>query len=381
MNYFKILLFMEKGNKGLFDFPKKEQMDYLNSLGEAKDDITRGYKQYLCQNEFVKPKWKIWVFNVGGAITLPIVLCYFLIKRIFEKKRIPIYCLIEKKGMPEVVPIEVREKYQPSVNYQGGTSLGIGDLGFICRLGIKAPHHPYFTFKAMMNVARYSDLIYRYHPKVMIQFGEFSFSSSVLTSYCHKHSVKHVNIMHGEKLYNIRDSFFHYDECYVWSEHYVRLLSSLKAEPTQFRVAIPPSLKIDCEKYKKPEYYADYKYYLAAGSEDTIRNIVAAMTFAKLGGKTIKYRPHPRYTDVNLLRKFVAEKDIEWPHEVNIQESIANLGCAVGSYTTVMIQAYFSGKQVIMDDVAQKKEYDVLHSLSYILSGDEFERLSNYQNV
>lgn len=370
---------MEKGNKGLFDFPKKEQMDYLNSLGEAEDDITRGYKQYLCQNEFVKPKWKIWVFNVGGAIALPIVLGYFLIKRTFEKKENPIYCLIEKKGMPEVVPIEVREKYHPSINYRGGTSLGIGDLGFICQLGIKAPHHPYFVFKAMMNVARYSDLIYRYHSQVIIQFGEFSFSSSVLTSYCHKHKVKHIDVMHGEKLYNIRDSFFHYDECYVWSEHYVRLFTSLKAEPTQFRIAIPPSLKIDNEKYKKPECYADYKYYLAICSEDTIKQIVCAMAFAKLEGKTVKYRPHPRYTDVSLLRKYVAEKDIEWPHEVNIQESIANIECAVGSYTTVMVQAYFSGKQVMMDDVAEEKEYKLLCSLNYILSEVKYDKLSNHQ--
>ena len=372
---------MEKGNRRLFDFPKKEQECFLNSLGAPKDDIDRAYNQYLCQNQFVKPLWKIWAFNIGGAFVLPLVFCYFLIKRLFAKREKPLSCLIEKKGMPEVVPMEVRKKYQPSEDYQEGTSLGTVDLGFICRLAIKGPHHPYFAFKAMMNVARYSDLIYRYHPKVMIQFGEFSFSSSVLTSYCHKHSVKHVNIMHGEKLYNIRDSFFHYDECYVWSEHYVRLFTSLKAEPTQFRIAIPPSLKIDSGKYKKPECYADYKYYLAVCSEGTIKQIVRAMAFAKLEGKTVKYRPHPRYTDISLLRKYVPKQNIEWPNEINIQESIANLGCAIGSYTTVMVQAYFSGKEIMMDDVAQKKEHDLLYSLNYILSGDEFERLSNYQNV
>ena len=71
MNYFKILLFLEKGNRTQFTFPKEEQKAFLDSLGEAGNDIDRGYKQYLCQNQLVRPKWKIVFFNLVGAISLP----------------------------------------------------------------------------------------------------------------------------------------------------------------------------------------------------------------------------------------------------------------------------------------------------------------------
>lgn len=381
MNFFKILRFLEHGNRTVFGFPKEEQIAYLTRLGEAGDDIDRGYKQYLCQNQLVRPQWKIGLFNVVGALGLPFMLQFFLVKRIFATQGQHIDCLIEKKGMPEVVPSEVREKYHPSEDYEMRSSLCLADLGFCWRLICRAPQHPYFVFKAMMNVARYSQLIRRYSPKTMIQFGEFSFSSSILTDYCHRHGVRHVDVMHGEKLFNIRDAYFHYDECYVWNEHYVKLFTSMKAEPTQFVVAVPPSVKIDEDKYKNPSVYADYKYYLALYDEDTIRQIVDSMSFAAKEGKTVKYRPHPRYSDLDLLKKYVKEDAIELPKEVNIQESVANMGCAVGSFTTVMVQTYLSGKQVMMDDVAEKKEYEQLRSLNYILSGDGFDRLSDHQEL
>jgi len=261
MNYFKILLFLEKGNRTQFTYPKEEQKAFIESLGVPGDDIDRGYKQYLCQNQLVRPKWKIVFFNVVGAVSLPFLIIYFLTKRLFVHQAEHIDCLIEKKGMPEVVPKEVREKYHPSENYVQGTSLGANDLDIVWKMMGVAPLHPYFVFKALMNVARYSHLIYRYSPVIMIQFGEFSFSSSVLTEYCHRHGVKHIDVMHGEKLYYIRDAFFHYDECYVWSDYYKNLLTKLKAEPTQFRISVPPSLMIDGEKFRNDAVYADYKYY------------------------------------------------------------------------------------------------------------------------
>ena len=379
MNYFKILLFLEKGNRDIFTYPKVEQTTFLNSLGEAKDDIDRGYKQYLCQKQLVIPKCKRVLFNIVGASAILFVSLYFLIKRLFTKKTTHLDCLIEKKGMPEVVPLEVREKYHPTEAYEDGTSLGISDLGFLWKMICRAPCQPYFVFKAMMNIARYSHLIYKYSPKVMIQFGEFSFSGTVLTAYCHRFGVKHVDVMHGEKLFFIRDAFFHYDEIYVWHQHYADLLKSLKAESTQFRIALPPSMHIDSKQYLNPKAYADYKYYLAIFNEAQMRNIVESMAFAKKEGKSVKYRPHPRYSDMDVLKKYVSENNIEDPRVVPIQESIANLGCAVGSYTTVMVQAYFSGKQVLMDDVTFSNQYEKLIELQYILSGDNFEKLSNHQ--
>ena len=376
MNYFKILRNFQKGDRSSFNVSVEQQRAYLDSLGDAKDDIDRGYKQYLCQNLFVS-KWKVWAFNFAAALLVPFVALFYLLKGMFVNKGESVSVIIENKGMQEVIPITVTEKYQPDCRYwHESASLSFVDLSFLMKLIGRAPIHAYFVLKALMNVAYYSDMIRRHSPHIVIQFGEFSFSSSVLTDYCHRHKVKHIDIMHGEKLYFIRDAFFHYDECYVWDEYYADLFRSLKAESTQFQVALPPSLHIDLDMHHNDSVYADYKYYLALYNEKQINGIVQSMAFAKKNGMTVKYRPHPRYSDLKLLYKYVPTEEIEMPQEVGIMDSVSNMEYAVGSYTTVLSQAYFSGKRVILDDVTFKSQYNQLQEMKYILANKDCERLS-----
>ena len=160
---------------------------------------------------------------------------------------------------------------------------------------------------------------------------------------------------------------------------YIDLFISLKAEPNQFKIAIPRSLTIDVNHFLNKSLYADFKYYLAAYNEAEIKSIVNSMQFAKKQGKSIKYRPHPRYSDISLLKKYVDDIDIEWPQQVNILESVSNLDYAVGSYTTVLLQAFFSGKSVLLDDITFQKQYVKLKDLRYILSNVGLPTLSNYQ--
>lgn len=379
MNYFKILVFLQRGDKTLFDIPVDIQKEYLDGLGEAADDIDRGYKQYHCQQLFV-PRWKKVTFNLLSSVLVPLVFSFLFIKGLFNKKGIKVNSIIEKKGMDEVIPQIVKDVYKPNnMFWKEGLSLQVTDLSFILSLVMRSPFHPYYVFKAMMNLAYYSNMIYKHSPNTIIQFGEYSFCSSILTAYCHGHGVKHVDIMHGEKLWHIGDAFFHYDECYIWDKHYENLFKSLKAEGTQFRIAVPESMIINCECYKNVNYYSDYKYYLAECSESEIRSIVDSMKFAEMRGESVKYRPHPRYTNLVLLRKCVPEKDIEMCNDVPILYSISNCKYAVGSYSTVLSQAFFSGKKVILDDITYKKQYEKLKNMNYILSEKVNNVLSNYQ--
>lgn len=376
MNIFIIARFLEQGNKNMFEVPVREQYAYLNSLGDAKDDIDRSYKQFLCQDYFV-PLWKKALWFVVSVVSIPIAIMVFRMKGTlidFERK---IDTIAENKGMDEIIPDELRERYDINNSvWNCGAGLTNSDINYLFKhiIGWK---QPYFMLKMILQVAKYSPKVTKYHPDRIIEHSEYSFGSSAITDYLHSRGVKHINVQHGEKLRYIRDSFFHFDECYVWDKHYVDMLTELKAKPTQFKIAVPPSLKIDIDKFRKDSAFADYKYYLAADNEQDIKSIVEAMAFAKRKGKTVRYRIHPRYTDVNILRKYVSEDDIEYPKEVSIQESIANLEYAVGSYTTVLLQAHLSGKKVILNDVTFPKRYLQLKEYGYILANDNIDKLSD----
>ena len=82
---------------------------------------------------------------------------------------------------------------------------------------------------------------------------------------------------------------------------------------------------------------------------------------------------------VNVLKKYVPESEIELPWEVNILDSISNLEYAVGSYTTVLVQAYLSGKKILLNDVTFKRRFGQLKDYGYILTKDDLERLSQKQ--
>lgn len=378
MNLLDILNHFDRYSKHQFDIPFENQAAYMSSLGLPKDDIDRSYKQFKCQT-FFSPGWIKVFWFVVSIIAIPAIILLFLWKgrsSSFEKK---VDTIAEDKGMNEIIPEELSRKYNISnKEWNSGAALSIKDLKYICTHYCKF-YQPYFVLKAIMQIALYSERITRYRPERIITHSEFSFCSSLLTDYCHHRGVALINVQHGEKLLYIRDSFFHFDECYVWDNHYVRMFLSLNAEPTQFRVAIPPSLRIDSRAHSNPSCYADYKYYLAADDETAIKSIVDSMSFAKREGKTVKYRIHPRYTDLNVLKKYVLESEIEFPSEVSILDSISNVEYAVGSYTTVLLQAYLSGRNIILDDVTYHNRFEQLKEYGYILAKDDIRRLSEKQ--
>lgn len=369
---------IRRGNKTLFDVSRQEEESYLKKLGPAKDDFDRSYKQYRCQNLFM-PKWKVVTLNIIALFLFFPAVIYLLLKRLTVKRRGVLQAIGDFKGITEIIPETLQRRYDITITELSGPSLAVSDLTFIFQMALRYPLAPYCTLKCTLKLGEYSQSVYCYNPTAIIVHNEPSFTVSVLTNFCDRKGVKHINVMHGEKLFFIRDSFFRFNECYVWSEHYVRLFTSMNAESKQFIVEIPHSLIIDTQKYMNKKDYADYKYYLAIYNEKEIKSIVQSLSFVGLKGETVKFRPHPRYSNIKLLEKYVGEEQIEYPKEVSILSSVSNLKYAVGSFSTVLNQAFFSGKAVICDDVTFKEQYEKLVELDYILAKNSLASLSDYQ--
>lgn len=378
--FFKLAKLLSFGDRDFKTIPIKDQKAFLEQLGEPKDDIDRSYKQYLC-HQFASSNVKGFFYNFISLFAIPIFVFYYLIKGIFIKKGECVVSLVEDKKMEEVIPASVIEKYHPDSRFwKSRSSLAFRDLGFIFNLVARGWKCPYFVLRVLVNVSFYSEMIRSHQPKVVIAFMEYSYSSSALTAFCHRYGVKHINIMHGEKIYKIREAFFHFDECYVWHQHYIDLFVQLKAEPNQFHIELPLSIKIDCRKYRNLSAYADYKYYLQYNKPQEVESIINSMQFVLREGKTLKFRPHPRYSDMELLRKLLSNDQIEDVKKVPITESLANLGCAVSMDSTVLVQAYFSGIECMLDDVTYKEKQEHLAECGYILSCEkDVKRLSEKQ--
>lgn len=379
MNHVVILRFLLKGDKTFFDVPSAKQKAFLDTIPTPEDDIDRSFYQFKCQF-FFSPRWKRWLLDIASFFLYIPLLIYYIIRGIGIASKTKCDAISDLNSMREVIPQELFDRYQIEFvgNYPKG-SLTIKDVPFVFK--VLCRHFPafYLSIKSMVKIAQYRQLIRMYSPQCIIAHHEYSFSSSILTAFCNQNNVKHINVMHGEKLYNIVDAFFHFDECYVWSHHYEQLFIDMRAEPSQFRIALPPSMHINIKANICDKVYADYKYYLGEITEDQFLSVVDSMTFAKRNGKTVKYRLHPRYDNLNLLLQYVSFDEIEDPKSVSIIDSIINCSYVVGTYSTVLNQAYCSGRSVLLDDVTFKDQYDRLADLRYWLIGENCPRLSEMQ--
>lgn len=378
MNFFKFLVALEKGKKNDLDVPVEEQRDFLYLFPEPKDDFDRSYFQYKCYYRLF-PKVSVVVYSLVSFFAIPLFICVWWIKGLFVKNKMAVDAIADCGEMPEIIPQILNEEFDIKFDpWNAGFSLKTFDLPFVLKIISKRPLSPILNFKSIAKVAKYSTMIIRFSPKAIIVHAEYSFTSSILTNYCHTRGVEHINVMHGEKWYYFNDSFFHFDRCYVWDKHYVDLFTDLRAERNQFIVAIPPSLIIDTKSNFNKDSFADYKYYLAIYDEGKLTQIIKNMRRLVPEGINLKFRPHPRYSNLSLLEELVPAAEIEYPTQVGILESLASAGYVVSESSTVSTQAYFSGIPVIMDDVTDRELFRKLKERRYMMANDGIQRLSNY---
>ena len=307
--------------------------------------------------------------------SLPLLVLFF-IKKNSKIDYFPKNTVFFADGKPENIIPDVLRKNVGEIDVVNEKKffLSKADKKFIIKLWLKYPFSFQFIAKCLLKIQYYSYEIEKSHPKNIIVCNEYSFTSSVLTKYCEEHCVKHINVMHGEKLYYMRDSFFHFHECYVWDELYKDLFIKLRAETTQFKIAVPPSLKFVDENVNSKT--VDYTYYLGAERGQKLRTIVDSVKRIKQCGKKVVIRPHPRYTDLNEILSVAPEIELEKCKIMTIEQSLCRTANAVSLYSTVLNQAYNNGIGVVIDDLSDKEKFNLLSERQYIMLNKPHKLLS-----
>lgn len=361
------------GSKSQFAIDVDKSVRYLNSIKKPLDDIERSYAQYKCQC-FLRRNMAIVLLNVGCFfVIIPYIIKGLLGKSSFKENKDIVYSISILDS--RIIPSSLKREYPNELitNEFDGVLLKTEDLGFIWRVYIRHPLSFFFVLRIIIKISFYRYFIEEYHPKAIAINSEFSSASSVMTAYCENVGISHFNIMHGEKLYFIRDSFFRFSRCYVWDEYYKDLFISLRADNSQFIIEKPESVLFDVSKYKGKRQMIDYKYMLNGNSK--LEEIAAALHKIRDKGFRVMVRPHPAYSNIELVKHFFEEDEIE-PCTVTIEESLSNSQNVISLYSTVLLQAYFSGITIVMDDLNYEKEYQKLKELKYILINKNHQKLS-----
>ena len=340
----------------LFAVPVARQKAFLESLPEPEDLLERSYAQYRCQ----------MMYQATSMLLLPVYRRQ-LLRRPAPQKMQAADAVFAYGSEDTILPESLRGEFAHICqvqDFQNELFLTGEDCSFLRELARRYPTAFYFRFKCMAKLAMYRSLYETYRPKAILVSEEYSYTSSFLSEYCHRLGVEHINVMHGEKLYHIRDSFFCFDRCYVWDECYRRLFCDLRAEPAQFRVELPPSM-LPWEKPSTPPE-VDLTYYLQAEPTEQRMQIAAALHTLQARGMVIAVRPHPLHCDDTLLEIFSGFA-LEMPGNCSIEQSILRTKCAVSLYSTVLLQASINGVAVVIDDLTAPERFAQLKSLRYIM--------------
>lgn len=370
----KIAVKVDSADNPIFKISVEDQEKYIKHLREPQNDIDRSYFQYKCQMR-VRGRMQTALLNLGS---LPLYLYYMIIGKDNkdEAKSSP-DAVFMREGRPEnILPPSILNRFS-SIEYNPKVSIRLSreDKRFIRAIWRKHPFSWLFLFKILIKVGRYSYVIRSYRPSSIIVAAEYSYTSSVLTRYCNEiWNVKHINVQHGEKLYTIWDSFFRFDEMYVWEKYYKNLLISLRADEKQFRVELPPSMTFtdSVETNKR----VDYCYYLAAESKEELQRIHNALTAIRKRGNIVIIRPHPRYSDKDLINEVFNDIQIEDAKNTSIEESICRTKYAIALFSTVLNQAFHNGTGIVIDDISNLVYFEKLKEMKYICLQYEHNLLS-----
>ena len=367
-----------------FSIPYLKQHKYLENFNEPKSAIERSFFQYRCEsftNIFLSNLMK----NFFSFLVIIPFISLLLLKKKTNIHNNTKYNAVMFDGLCNLSYNNLFNSFDEIHRVQFGKNYYLRIKDFLILLKVIAfrPFSPFWIIKNAYKIALYRFVIDRYDPNVIICASEYSFTSSLLTYYCEQNKIKHINIMHGEKFYFIRDAFFYFHQCYIWDTHYINLFKKLKAYCNEYIVYVPDNLKIEIKNDNSDITSETYKftYYLGLENYDELISVRESLLKTGVNSYQIAIRFHPRYGDfynVKMIYKIFCDFFVENPYKISLSDSISRADFVVSLYSTVLYQSYLSGKKIILDDVSFYDKYEMLKELDYIIFNKKHRKLSEF---
>lgn len=359
----------------------KDQINYLHSLPEPKDDFDLAYNHYKALNFYAYKKWMVFLFNTIAVFLLPAIWVKNMSRTIPESKG-------EKAGsvlaralikIDDILPRDLDERYgefrivkRPS---RRGMDAKAKEVFRSCAR--KYPFHPYFLLINLQKLIDASLLIEDNNPKALVAFAkERDFSAPIVSLYCEKLGVEYVSFMHGDYTYSIDKAYQRFSRYYVWDEHYIKMFTELKWDMDKYDVYVPEKLKGIVQPHEDGQYEYYITYYFGAESEKRIRGVHHAFQILRKAGHNCKIRPHPRFSNIEYLKTVFDGFYVEDPKEVTLEESLDATKYAAALNSTVLSQAYYSGKEYVIDDYSDLARFASLKERQYIMLNKPHKLLS-----
>ena len=377
-NFYKKINYNSVHNPENIRMPIDEQRKYLQKFAEPKDNYERSFFKFkcFCTYCYYKKKWIILLYNIGAALIYPIIFKILKTrgKKMGEKSIESFDAVIE--NVPnlrndDIIPEELMSSLKKikeikSIDYKNAC-LSKNAIEICKNLEKRYFWYFYFRLISMIKIAQFDEYIMKYNPKKIIFYScEREFSGPLQTLLCEANNIEYISFMHGDYLYSISFAFQQYTKYYTWDLAYNKMFKNLKCK-SHFIVYLPKKLTGIAENIDKHECEYFATYYLSDETRESVEKIYQILNLFEKMGLRCKVRPHPRFSDINMLKNVFKNILIEDVIECSLQMSITNSLYIIGLNSTVLSEAFFSNKDIVIDDISMPDKYNELKEKEYIM--------------
>lgn len=355
-----------------------QQKVFLQSLKKPSDDFDFAYNKYLCQLFYHYPLALRICYNFGSVFMIPVLVIRYKLNNKNNVDTDPLTCgklIITKTSMKtdDIAPEDLFSEMggaiavSPSPSFKAGV---IDDgVSVIFKEMIKRYWtHPYFVMFVLVKLGATANLKRMYQPGGIVNFAfERNFANPLISLYCERNDMQQICFMHGDTAYSVDQAYSRPTIYCVWDEHYVDFYKKLYCAPKRFVVYIPQKWKIENVVSADGQYPYYATYYFSGETEKVINGVKRVFDLFKDRGLNCKIRMHPQFSDEKHIRSVFDQYDIE-DKSVTLQQSLASTKYVISLRSTVLTQAYFAGKEVVIDDVSDPEKYENQLLRDYIMT-------------
>ena len=360
--------FVTSDIKNTEEVPSVEEWKaFLEKLGHDDDPIRESYRKYRCRILSFKP-FKRFVLNTFAAGYLLLFRCR-KVPSAGEKKDNGLSVGLRIEGFIDsgsFFPGELEKQYDKLIKVQEDelTSriLTCDALDAYRKARKSFFLHPYYLLLIKKDLIRYSNCMEKYSPDAIILYdAERDTSSPIITDLLEKQGKKYISFMHGEYLLQIIQAHMSFSDYYVWDQKfYVPMFKDiLRCNIRHYLEYTPEKLK---KKYHLENTVPDhlFTYYLSGESTKTLKNLRGVFDTLEKKGQICKVRPHPRYSHWDIIEELFSPEERESPQAEKMEDSFRKAKYIVGLSTTVLIEAYNEGKEIVIDDLTDPEQFSNL---------------------
>lgn len=232
--------------------------------------------------------------------------------------------------------------------------------------------------KVNFNLILFSTVLFRilltsyakkqYNVKFILCDMEYSAASGILRDYCHKNDIELYNIMHGEKVLTLRDSFCSFDRFYVWSTEYKSMFEQLHAN-TSFIIYNPwKAIKLSEQENIKDVSGKICYIFKGVMSNEEIDKLQEVFDLLAEKNYEIYAKDHPRQARVSHNFHNINVIDPKTP----FLDILDDYEFFISQYSTILSQCYYCDKAFYIDDISDAEMVLKLKERGYVLSNSEF---------